>query len=287
MQRRLAMREIIIGCRFIVRYDLPTMKTPPKHSCLAAAHTVLAVLLFATGASAQISGINSGASSASIKFNDTGSSVPPAGTTNVTQSTGPWNGSLFSPLFPTDPTTLDFATGDIQASGAGVVYSVLPGNIQLSQVNATSGFALLIYSFTVEYTIASNLALQPTLYPNFLVSGTVGSSPGSFASVTGSINYYDVSNAAYVNGLLDTVNYNYFNGTPGSFANAPVNGVPVNGTTQLILAGANLTLVGSFTFTVDPSTISASAQMVPEPASGLLALLSLPLLLGHRRALRG
>lgn len=244
-----------------------------------------ATLLLATGASAQIGGINAGTSSASIKFNDTSSSVPPSGTTNVTQSTGAWNGTLFSPLFPTDPTTLDFATGNIQAAGAGVVYSVLPGNIQLSQVNATSGFALLIYNFTVEYIIGSNLLSQPTLFPNFVVSGTVGSAPGSFASVTGTINYYDFSNAAYVNGLLDTVSYNYLNVTPGAFANAPVNGVPVNGTTPLIPAGANLTLIGSITFTVDPSSISAQSFMVPEPSVGILALFTgLPLLLRRRRS---
>lgn len=249
-----------------------------------AASTLAAVLLSVAGAQAQITGINAGTSSATIKFNDTNSTVPPAGTTNVTQSTGAWNGAAFNPLFPTDPITLDFATGGITASGAGAVYSVLPTNIQLSQVNATTGFALLIYSFTVEYTIASNLASQPTLFPNFLVSGTVGSTPGSFASVTGTIDYYDVTNAAYNNGLLDTVSYNYINNTPGAFANAPVNGVPVNGFTPLIPGGANLTLVGSITFTVDPSSISAQSFMVPEPASGILVLLTgLPLLLRRRR----
>lgn len=248
-----------------------------------ATSTLATVLLSAAGAQAQITGINAGASSASIKFNDTGSSVPPAGTTNVTQSTGAWNGTPFNPLFPTDPITLDFATGGISASGAGAVYSVLPTNIQLSQVNATSGFALLIYTFTVEYTVATNLALQATLFPNFLVSGTVGSTPGSFASVTGTIDYYDVSNAAYVNGLLDTVSYNYMNNTPGTFTNAPVNGVPVNGFTPLIPGGANLTLVGTITFIVDPSSISAQSFMVPEPASGALLLLT-GLLLRRRRS---
>ncbi len=258
------------------------MKTHLAPSILAA---VTAALLTGTCAQAQITGINAGASSATIKFNDTNSTVPPTGTTNVAQSTGPWNGSLFSPLFPTDPITSDFATGDIQAAGGGVSYSVLPGNIQLSQVNATAGFALLVYTFTVEYTVATNLPLQATLFPNFLVSGTVGSTPGSFASVTGTIDYYDVSNAAYVNGLLDTVTYNYFNNTPGTFTNQPVSTVLTNGFTPLIPAGANLTLVGSITFTVDPSSISAQSFMVPEPSSGLLAMVAgLPLLLRRRRS---
>ena len=261
------------------------MKTATYRRLVTPTLAVLTATLLAAGASAQITGINAGASSATIKFNDTGSTVPPSGTTNVTQSTGAWNGSPFNPLFPTDPITLDFATGGISAGGLGAVYSVLPTNIQLSQVNATSGFALLIYNFNVEYIVASNLALQATLFPNFLVSGTVGSTPGSFASVTGTIDYYDVSNAAYNNGLLDTVNYNYMNNTPGAFANAPVNGVPTNGFTPLIPAGANLTLVGTITFIVDPSSISAQSFMVPEPASGILVLLTgLPLLLRRRRS---
>lgn len=260
---------------------LRTMKTSALHVI-----SLAAALLSTASVQAQISGINAAASSATIKFNDTNSTVPPAGTTNVSPSVSPWTGTIFSPALPTDPNTADFATGAITASGGGAVYSVLPSNVQLTQVNATSGFALLIFTFTVEYTVATNLPLQATLFPNFLVSGTVGSAPGSFASVNGTIDYYDVSNAAYVNGLLDTVTYSYLNVTPGSFTNAPVNGLPVNGFTPLIPAGANLTLVGTITFTVDPSSISAQSYAAPEPTSGLLTLLSLPLLLGRRRALR-
>ena len=261
------------------------MKTATYRRLVTPTLAVLTATLLAAGASAQITppGPNPGTSSASIKFNDTNSTVPPSGTTNVTQSTGAWNGSLFSLSVTPDPITSDFATGDIMASGSGSSYSILLNNIQLTQVNATSGFALLIYSFTVEFPLSSNLGPQATLFPNFLVSGTVGTAPGSFASVTGTIDYYDVSNAAYVNGLLDTVNYNYINNTPGAFVNAPVNGVPLNGVTPLIPGGANLTLVGTITFTVDPSSISAQSFMVPEPSSALLALLSLPLLLRRRR----
>lgn len=253
-----------------------------------ATSTLAAVLLSAAGAQAQISGINAGASSATIKFNDTNSTVPPAGTTNVTQSTGAWNGLSFNPLLPTDPITSDFATATIASAfpTSPPNYSIALSNIQLSQVNATAGFALLIFSFTVEYTVGGGgLAAGLTQFQNFLVSGTVGSSGGSFASVTGSIDYYDVSNAAYVNGLLDTVNYNYLNITPGPFSNVTVLGVPMNGTLPFIPSGANLTLVGNLTFTVDPSSISAQSFPAPEPSAGLLALLTgLPLLLRRRRS---
>jgi len=186
------------------------MKSAPRSLIgLALPAGVAAVLLFSPIAHGQLGLPNAGTSSASIKFNDTNSTVPPAGTTNVTQSTGPWNGTLFAPVFPVDPNTADFASGDISASGAGATYSVLMNNIQLSQVNATAGFALLIYSFTIDYLVTGTALpnLNPTQFPNFLVSGTVGATLGSFASVNGTIDYYDTSNAAYPGGLLDTVSY--------------------------------------------------------------------------------
>ncbi len=250
------------------------------HSTLAAA------LLLSASAQAQISGINVGTSSASIQFDDTNSTVPPAGTTNVTQSTGPWAGvPTFALSVLPDPITADFATGDITATFAGSNYMVALNNIQLSQVNATAGFALLVFQFTVEYTLASALPLQATLFPNFLISGTVGTGGGSLAAMTGSIDYYDVTNASYSFGLLDTVNYNYLNLIPGPFVNAPVNGVPVNGFTPLIPVGSNLTLVGNFTFKVDPSSLSGQSYAAPEPSVCILALAAgLPLLLRRRRA---
>ena len=221
------------------------MKTNSQHFLVSTALvSVAAVLLLGSAAHAQISGINSANSWATIQFDDTNSIVPPAGVTNVTQGISPWSGvPPFALVTPPDPNTLDFATGDITATFAGANYMVLPNNVQLSQVNATSGFALLIFQFTVEYTLASALPLQATLFPNFLVSGTVGLPAGSFAAVNGTIDYYDYSNAAYVGGLLDTVTYNYLNTTPGAFVNAPVNGVPTNGFTPIIPLGSNLTLV--------------------------------------------
>ena len=153
------------------------MKTSISHTLIRNSLAVLlGGLLFSTSAEAQISGINAPASAANIKFNDTNSIVPPAGTTIATVNASPWNGLTLSLGAPVDPVTLDFATGDLTATGAGVSYSVLPNNIQLDQVLATSGFALLIYTFTVDYALVSALPLQATLYPNFLVSGTVGAS---------------------------------------------------------------------------------------------------------------
>ena len=255
------------------------MKISKRHSIILA---TLATALLCTRAAAQLGAPNAPTSSASITFDDT-NSLPPFGITNVSPATGPWNGTLFAPSLPTDPNG-DFATGNITATGAGSFYSITPAGIQLAQVTTTAGYAVLMFQFTVDYLVTGSPLpnLNPTYFPSFLVSGTV--QPGGFASVSGTINYFDVSNAAYIGGLLDTVNYSYLNTTPGVFTNVPVFGLPSVGNTPLIPVGSSLTVTGSITFKVDPANISATPT--PEPTAGLLTLLSLPLLLARRRALR-
>ena len=255
------------------------MKISNRRSIILA---TLATALLCTRAAAQLGAPNAPTSSASITFDDT-NSLPPLGITNVSPATGPWNGTLFAPSLPTDPNG-DFATGSITATGAGSIYSITPASIQLAQVTTTVGYAVLMFQFTVDYLVTGSPLpnLNPTYFPGFLVSGTV--QPGGFASVSGTINYFDVSNAAYIGGLLDTVNYSYLNTTPGVFTNVPVFGLPSVGNTPLIPVGSSLTVTGSITFKVDPANISATPT--PEPTAGLLTLLSLPLLLARRRALR-
>ena len=57
--------------------------------------------------------------------------------------------------------------------------------------------------------------------------------------------------------------------------------------TPILGAGTSLLLIGDITFLVDPASINAESAPVPEPAAGLLALMSLPALLARRRGLRG
>ena len=197
--------------------------------------------------------------------------------------TTPWNGALLTFPPTTAGTTGDFANGSISATFTALTYAL---NVPLSiitQAVGNTGSAILHYGAVVQFqTDAAGLPSGPTQFPGFNLNGTV--QPGGFASVSGTINYFDVSNAAYIGGLLDTVNYSYLNTTPGVFTNVPVLGLPSVGNTPLIPVGSSLTVTGSITFKVDPANISATPA--PEPTAGLLTLLSLPLLLARRRALR-
>lgn len=264
------------------------MKTPSIRAFLLTIGSLFAAFLaFTPQARAQITGINAPASSALIKFNDTASLDPllNPGVSLITQSAGPW--PAFSTLalpFTTDIVTNDTAQGDITATWAPGAYNVAINNVLLTQAPLNTGFATLLFSFTVEYQIGGGgLGILPTSSPAFNVSGTVQPPPPltNFASITGSVNYFAVD-AAGVGGLVETVNYNTMFNTPGPFVGA-VSGTPVNGNTPAIGPNSTLTLVGNITFTVDPASISANT--VPEPSSALLALLSLPLLLARPRPL--
>ena len=140
----------------------------------------------------------------------------------------------------------------------------------LSQLPVNTGQALLWFHFNIEYQLdPAGLPLQTTLYPNFVVNGTVQPTAGSFAAVNGFIDYYGVNTAGTLT-LLDTVNYNSTWNTPGSFTGTAF-GVPVSGTTPALVGNTTLTLIGDIRFVVDPATINA--ETIPEPASiGLLAL---------------
>lgn len=264
------------------------MKTHLAPSILAA---VTAALLTGTSAQAQITGINAASSSASLQFDDTNSSngitLLSGGTTTV--STGPsWNGSLFTNVFPFDPNTLDTAQGDISAAFAGNSYAINFANVMLTQpFLSTKGFALLIFNFYVEYQLgAAGLPSQATLFPAFIVSGTVQPGPIGFASVNGSIIYHGVIAPAPPGATpvtLDTVNYAGTYSGAGPFFNATVPSFPTVGTTPALEPNTTFTVSGTMTFTVDPAEINATSVTVPEPSTALLALLSLPLLLARRR----
>lgn len=117
------------------------------------------------------------------------------------------------------------------------------------------------------------MPIQATLFPNFLVNGTVQSSSGSFASVTGYINYSGVTTAGTIS-VLDTVKYNSLWNTPGPFSGTAV-GVAASGFTPALLANTTLTLDGAIRFTVDPAEINAQSvqSSVPEPTSFALCCL--------------
>lgn len=258
---------------------------------------LLVVSCFATAltlgpqARAGISGINTPAGSiASIIFDDTFSFDPllNPGVTLGGPSVSPWNGALVSMPLTTDAVTFDTASGDLDATFAGNAYAINLNNVLLNQAPANTGTAHLTFTFNVEYQLdAFGLPQQPTLYPNFVVDGTVQNIPGSFAALSGWIDYIGVD-AAGIYSVVETVTYTAFWGTPGNF-NTTVFGAPVNGITPLLPGGSTLTLNGVIVFQVDPATIGAYSVMVPEPSTAMLALVGAAAAMGiwTRRRRRG
>jgi hypothetical protein len=243
----------------------------------AAIAGLAASLSISPAAEAAIIGINTPVTSvASIYFDDTNSSAPPNGVTNSGPSVSPWNGSTLTLPATVDPITGDFATGSIDASfvPSSNIYAVNLSAITLSQVVTNTGFADMGFNFTVEYQLdALGLPAQPTLYPNFLVNGTVQNMAGSFALVSGFIDYYGVNTAGTI-GLLETVNYSSIWNTPGPFSGTAF-GIPVNGITPQLPANSTLLLTGFIHFVVDPATINAQSLQVPEPSTWVLSAIGL------------
>lgn len=247
-----------------------------------------ALFLAAGSAQANLSGINSPSSSyALINFDDTNSVNPFAvpGTTNYTTNLSPWNGSSFTMGTQTDPITLDEAKGNLLGQIVGPTsYDVSLNSVRLVQAAGNTGFAHLNLRFNIEYQLdGGGLPSQPTISPLFTVDGTVQPGGTGFASLGGSIQYWGM-NSAYVPYLLDTVTYAPAAWTtPGPF-NATVSGVAANGFTPLLpgtVGGNNstLTLIGTFSFMVDPATMNVAT--VPEPAT--LSLLAIGGLAALRR----
>jgi hypothetical protein len=247
------------------------MKPTIRNTIIIVIASIGGLLLGDSARAAVVNTINSpGSSFSTITFADTNSLSPSlvAGG-NYNQTVSPWGGA--APINNTLPLTTDpigdFAKGNITANVIAGNYSLSLNSVLLNQAPLNTGFADLIFRFSVEFQLdGAGLPSQATVFPNFLVNGTVQNPAGSFAAVKGFINYSGVNSAGTI-GILDTVNYNALFNTPGNFSSTVV-GVPVNGTTPTLVANTTLTLSGMIDFTVDPSNISA--ETVPEPGSGLL-----------------
>jgi len=131
-------------------------------------------------------------------------------------------------------------------------------------VVGNTGFADLLFTFDVEYQLdGAGLPSQPTLYPNFAVTGTVQT--GGFALVSGFINYDGVNTAGTIS-TLDTVNYGSTWSTPGPFTGTAF-GIPTFGNTPVLVANTTLRMYGQIHFLVDPAEINAYSVQAPEPTS--------------------
>ena len=240
---------------------------------------IACALLAAVSVEAQITTINPVSSYGTITFNDVNSLNPsllPGSTYSLGSS--PWTGAAVS-LSQTDPTTLDFANGILDASTYGPsTYPILLNNITLTQPSGNTGFAQLNVQFGVQYQVgAGGLSAAAVQYPNFLINGTVQPASTSYASLSGYIDYFTV-NAAGVGSLVDTVNYNWLYNTPGPFSGLSVAGVPTFPLLSAIGPNSTLVVTGSLTFVVDPASITV--QTVPEPASQALAVAAVVALAG-------
>jgi MYXO-CTERM domain-containing protein len=247
---------------------------------------LVGTLLISGNTQAAILGINTpGTSIATVNFDDTNSIAPPNGVTNTGPSVSPWNGSTVVLPLTTDPNTSDFAKGSVVGSfiPSSNTYSLNFNSITESQTAGNTGFADLVFTFNIEYQLdGAGLPLQATLFPNFVVNGTVQNSSGSFAAVSGFINYAGVNTAGTIS-VLETVNYNSVWNTPGPFSGTAV-GIPVNGFTPALVGNTTLTLDGSIRFRVDPAIINAQSVAAPEPSTCVLgALGALGLLAFARR----
>jgi hypothetical protein len=230
---------------------------------------LVATLFAASPVRAQITGIDAANSFSTNIFSDSTSfnALLQPGANYVT-SANPWNGSAVGINNVTDPTTGDFANASLNAAGGGFVYSVALNNVTLTQTPTDTGHADSIYFFQVAYSLGGGgLPSQATLFPNLQVSGIIQNTGASFASLTGYIDYYDVD-VSGVYTLLDTVNYSFYDNTPGTFINVPVNSSFINGTTPVLPANSTLVLFGYFDFKADPASLSV--ETVPEASSSLL-----------------
>src|SRR5215472_10197737 len=216
-----------------------------KKTRLLIVATTLGFASIVLSTQAQIGGINSASSTATIKFDDQNSFFGASNGGLYQQNSPAWSGASLT-LSQTDATTGDAANGDLSASGGGATYNILLNNVSMGQPVGNTGYADLTFLFSVQYQLTSAWNTAPTFFPNFLVSGTVQSTAGSYAMVRGQIDYW-VFTSAGTYGQVDQVNYNWIYNTPGAFINQTVSGSAMNGNLGNLVSGTTITMNGSLT----------------------------------------
>ncbi len=162
-------------------------------------------------------------------------------------------------------------------------------SMSLTQVGAPSSYAYEQLNYSIDYSLTNTLnsAFQLTgvvgsfVSRSYNVSGTVGSSPGSYAQFGGEMNFYSVIGG--VSAPLGQLTFSYLNTSPGGSFATTVTGSGIIGGGVVVNNPDFIRVTGTFYVAGDPSTITV--QSVPEPSA--LALLGLGALgLGQRNRRR-
>ena len=156
--------------------------------------------------------------------------------------------------------------------------------MSLTQVGALS-YAYEELDFSIDYSITGTGVLNSSVTQAFIISGIVGSGPGSFAQFGGRMDYWELSGGVFLGKSLGSLSFSHLDLNTGPFSTTmsvtgPI-GVPGN---PGLGSGDGIRITGSFFVAGDPSTINVqSIPSVPEPASALLLLGSGAMLLLRRR----
>ena len=160
--------------------------------------------------------------------------------------------------------------------------------MNLTQVGAPSNYAYEQLNYSIDYGLTNTLNSAGTtngvvssfVSRSYSVSGTVGSSPGSYAQFGGEMDFWSVIGG--VAAPLGTLYFSYLNTSPGGSFATTVTGSGTIGSGVIANNPDFIRITGSFYVAGDPSSIHV--ESVPEPSSvGLLAVSALGLLQRFRR----
>jgi hypothetical protein len=268
----------ICGVIFAFLKNMKSFSYPTSFLC--------AVALAGLSSATQAAIIGVPQSSATITFNDTGSTNFTTGLAGGNYQVGPQivpGLPAFLFLNAVDPNTGDTASTAIGYSFTPGSYFVgLDGTSNLSHQLGNTGSATLTVNFSVTFQLdAGGLPAGPT-FAGYRVYGNVIDDPGEvkigrpfsagFASFNATLNYTSLAL-----GPVDALSLSFASAGPGPFDVILTDA----GATPALPANDQLTLSGTVTWVADPATISSEA--IPEPTAFALFATGLGAVMIRRR----
>lgn len=167
-------------------------------------------------------------------------------------------------------------TLDITQTASGVPW--FAATASLSQAGVVNGDTAYLTSVSTSFFegIMSGVSLAASLpLLGYNVSGVVGANSAAYVNFNAQADFYD-SGGFFVSSLI----WNYTNTTPGAFSTT-VNPIFIG---SPVLTDNLMTVNSIIQLQADPSSISITPTVVvPEPATGLLALVGVAALVARRR----